>query len=1346
MLNKPFKTKTLFVSASAGIGIEVPNQALTVNGNISSNNIIYANDGNSDQWNSAFNTATTYQNTSATFLTPSIAESIYAKLSSNAFTYDPSVSSIDTVNGINIASGIFSGVLGGNHNTASGRYSTVVGGFSSCATGFSTFLGAGSGSCATGDYAIIVGGLRNTASGCYNTVGGGRLNSASGPGGVAGTDNTIAGGCANRVFAKCQTIGGGAQNCIGPGGAQSTISGGYQNNISSAQSTIVGGIRNNISGTGSFTGGSNNTISGNFSNIGGGCCNTVSGNSSNINGGLCQTVNGVFSTINGGLGNFNPLRGSIIGGGAANHTGGFNPNNITAAASISGNGTCTALIQTGIGSCFSASNTTGAVSLYYATATNPLSSGTFVTANVVTNAANCIIINGDYSTCTVSGLSATNIWVYDRCLNQTGIFNFVGGGVLNTVSGCYNFIGSGQSNFVSGNNGNVIVGGGSNCIPVNFGNMIGAGFGNRVCGGQSSIVGGNINTISSTGFYSFIAGGRQNTISNWYSSVIGGSFNSINGQNSIVGGQGNNINSSNAAIVAGRCNTNNSNGAFIGAGSFNTTSGNDSTIVGGRFNYNPLFNSDIHGGAFNHTGGFRPWSVTSSGLSGNGSCTCINTGNGGFCSQFSPAGTAGAVSIIWTTAATGPSLSAANYGIVNIGPSSGNANAIIVSGCDFSSCTSSGLSATNVWLYDRCLNNSNCNTFIGGGILNTASGNYSSVLGGIFNHALGTCSVVGGGFLNSAGSIGTVVAGGVCNCTGNIWAVVAGGNSNCANNNGGVVSGGRSNTNSGFYSIIGGGICNVVTGTCSTIVGGRCNNVTGIYSTIAGGNVNTASSSYSTIIGGNNNIASGIYSFIAGGSANDTRGFANTFILGTALSATRSNATFVNNLALIGIGCVITGVDGSNPVCLTNSGLYRQGNNLSIQTFGFRCGEALQSSTGLIGFASNSTFWGGSTNRAALTLDSNGIISQRDGNVSQGNRIYNTFTNTNNFERGALTFSAPNSAFTISTESSGTGLNRDIWFNTAGSTKMVITSGGNIGIGTTTPNSRLTVVGDISATSDFTTNGKIYIQGDGNSDQWNQAYNNSTAYAINSSSFATYDYVNNGFLPLSGGIISGATRINSDLTVFGNLTATGTTTFANTVFSVTSALSVVHVGTGPALWVGNNGSGDIASFYDIDQNIEILHVGGNNGSFPNVGVKTSTPNVDFTVNGQISSNNTIWSDGGNSNNWNSVYSNVNSNSATWDTGGGSAYFIVSANFNAIVNRQYLVDTTSSSVVGTLPLSPDIGDNISFIDSNNTWETNPLILNNNGNLLQTFNEHLTANISGYQFKIVYIGGSYGWKIV
>ncbi len=167
-----------------------------------------------------------------------------------------------------------------------------------------------------------------------------------------------------------------------------------------------------------------------------------------------------------------------------------------------------------------------------------------------------------------------------------------------------------------------------------------------------------------------------------------------------------------------------------------------------------------------------------------------------------------------------------------------------------------------------------------------------------------------------------------------------------------------------------------------------------------------------------------------------------------------------------------------------------------------------------------------------------------------------------------------------------------------------------------------------------------------NSATWVDAYETGTVYKANSATYATIDFANSKFFPLTGGLITGNTRINGNVTIFGDLTSTGTQTFANTVFTTTSSLSIVHYGQGPALYVGQDGSGDIASFYDIDQGVEVLHIGGINAINPNVGVKTSTPNKDFTVNGEISSNNIIWDANGNSDQWNSTYNTVQTNSAT----------------------------------------------------------------------------------------------------
>ena len=214
---------------------------------------------------------------------------------------------------------------------------------------------------------------------------------------------------------------------------------------------------------------------------------------------------------------------------------------------------------------------------------------------------------------------------------------------------------------------------------------------------------------------------------------------------------------------------------------------------------------------------------------------------------------------------------------------------------------------------------------------------------------------------------------------------------------------------------------------------------------------------------------------------------------------------------------------------------------------------------------------------------------------------------------------------------------------------------------------------------------------------WDSVY---SSVASNSASYATIDFANSKFFALTGGLISGATRINGNVTIFGDLSSTGTQTFANTIFATTSSLSVVHVGSGPAVWIGNNGSGDIASFYDIDQGVEVFHIGGANGTYPNVGVKVSAPNKDFTVNGEISATGDIWTTGrilsGGQEllsliqpSIDSLYSTVNSNSATaWNYQGTdlkdlsanweSTYTTVNANSGKYENVATTVQNTSGA--------------------------------------------------------------------
>lgn len=199
---------------------------------------------------------------------------------------------------------------------------------------------------------------------------------------------------------------------------------------------------------------------------------------------------------------------------------------------------------------------------------------------------------------------------------------------------------------------------------------------------------------------------------------------------------------------------------------------------------------------------------------------------------------------------------------------------------------------------------------------NSASGVYSLVGGGANNLAVGSYSTVTGGLSNtSTCSLGqpgySFIGNGFCNCA-NTFAAIVDGCCNRATGNHSTIVNGLSNISLGTCSFIGNGICNSTSVGGATIVNGCCNRVSGINAIVVGGRENTASSTEafvgnglcnnssgarSAVVAGVNNTSSGAYSFIAAGSANDTRSFANTFILGTGLSANQINYTFVNNIS-----------------------------------------------------------------------------------------------------------------------------------------------------------------------------------------------------------------------------------------------------------------------------------------------------------------------------------------------------------------------------------------------------------------------------------------------------------------
>lgn len=115
---------------------------------------------------------------------------------------------------------------------------------------------------------------------------------------------------------------------------------------------------------------------------------------------------------------------------------------------------------------------------------------------------------------------------------------------------------------------------------------------------------------------------------------------------------------------------------------------------------------------------------------------------------------------------------------------------------------------------------------------------------------------------------------------------------------------------------------------------------------------------------------------------------------------------------------------------------------------------------------------------------------------------------------------------------------------------------------------------------------------------WNNTY---TQFSTNSSTYASNTLFSN-YLPTSGGNISG------DLTIGGSLTAYGTFTVLDTLVTVTSALSVLNAGTGPALVVRQTGAQPVAQFYDNESG-PALYI-ANNGR---VGIGSEIPDTELFV-------------------------------------------------------------------------------------------------------------------------------------
>ena len=82
-------------------------------------------------------------------------------------------------------------------------------------------------------------------------------------------------------------------------------------------------------------------------------------------------------------------------------------------------------------------------------------------------------------------------------------------------------------------------------------------------------------------------------------------------------------------------------------------------------------------------------------------------------------------------------------------------------------------------------------------------------------------------------------------------------------------------------------------------------------------------------------------------------------------------------------------------------------------------------------------------------------------------------------------------------------------------------------------------------------------------------------------------------------------------------------------------------------------------------------------------------------------------------------------------------------YTAVDGDQIFVNTTATPITVTLPASPSVGSEVSFIDARGTFNSNNLIINRNGSNILSNAANLTLTTNGAAFTLVFVDSTRGW---
>jgi len=93
------------------------------------------------------------------------------------------------------------------------------------------------------------------------------------------------------------------------------------------------------------------------------------------------------------------------------------------------------------------------------------------------------------------------------------------------------------------------------------------------------------------------------------------------------------------------------------------------------------------------------------------------------------------------------------------------------------------------------------------------------------------------------------------------------------------------------------------------------------------------------------------------------------------------------------------------------------------------------------------------------------------------------------------------------------------------------------------------------------------------------------------------------------------------------------------------------------------------------------------------------------------------------------------------------YYTIPGAYTAVNGDQLLINTSGgglgTTVTVTLPASPAVGNEVTFIDSGNAFGSNNLTINRNGQPILGTAANLTVSTNGAAFTLVYVNATRGW---